>query len=327
MRYKNTLSLSLLSVLLSLAVAYAQAQQTSSRHFQLGPVQQVQPAIEDSHNSPVRPPLSFTFGTIDYPNAPDTWASAINDHNEIVGWYGGNVPDGFLGLGEYGFLLKGRSFKRIVYPQAVNTAAVGLSPSGEIVGYYSFDKYNKSGHGFTLVGNKFTTVDYPGGPIYTLLQSINKSGQILGYCRFTGEGPKGFLLIGGVFTDIVYPGAVYTEPQGMNNAGEVVGYYSTDNATYHGFTFSSGVYTNVDYPGATDTFLYAINNQGQIVGSEDQHAFLLQKATFTAFDVPYSGVAVGGTWPMAINDKGRIVGIYWDASWNYGFGFEATIGK
>jgi probable HAF family extracellular repeat protein len=74
-----------------------------------------------------------------------------------------------------------------------------------------------------------------------------------------------------------------------------------------------------DLPGAMNNSISftGINNVGQIVGyytepNYDEHGFLLSGGKYTSFDVPagltepYPGVV--GTYPMAINDHGQIVG-------------------
>jgi len=313
-----------------LAPGLAQAQHTAKVPPHPGVGLLVRHATLDAQRPPQRAPISFTFGTIDYPDGPDSDAQAINDHGEIVGAYGGDLPDFRQGLPAYGFRLNGSSFEKIVFPKAPITLALGVNSLGEIVGYYSLDPADESGHGFTLLGKKFTTVDYPGSAQYTIANAINKSGHVVGYYNFPNANTHGFLLKAGVFTDIDYPGSSSSVAYGINDAGSVVGCYSNDEVTNHGFTLVSGVYNNVDYPGATDTCLFGLNNKGQIVGYYDEgqgtvgHGFLLQSGTFTAFDVPYAGVVT--TWPFAINDKGRIVGQYWDSN-NYTFGFEAKIGK
>jgi uncharacterized membrane protein len=282
------------------------------------------------------PVVSFTFGTIDYPDAPQTVAQAINKKGEIVGSWGLDINDYRQGLPAYGFSLKGSSFKKIVYPSAPITVPYGVNSSGEIVGYYSLDPEDKSGHGFTLVGPIFTSVDYPSAQ-YTELIAINKSGQILAAACFSGVSScQAYSFQSGIFSaQILYPGSASTIAYGINDVGEIVGTYSNDEVTFHGFTLISGVFATVDYPGATDTYLTGINNSGEIVGAWDSggvdkygnplsHGFLLDSGTFTSFDSPYAGVA--STTPWGINDKGSIVGQTVDTN-DFFLGFEATIGK
>jgi hypothetical protein len=291
---------------------------------------------EQQNPKPQAPTVTFTFGTIDYPNGPQTVAQGINKKGEIVGSWGPDINDYRQGLPAYGFSLKGSSFKKIVYPGAPITVPFGVNSSGEIVGYYSLDPEDGSGHGFTLVGTTFATVDYPGAQ-YTQLAAINKKGQILTTVVFSGAFcAQSYLLQSGTFSpQILYPGSACTLASGINDAGEVVGTYSNDEVTWHGFTLVSGTFTTVDYPGATDTILSNLNNVGQIVGEWDTggvdpygnpltHGFLLQSGTFTSFDSPYAGVS--STWAYGINDTGVIVGQTIDGN-DYFLGFEATIGK
>ena len=280
--------------------------------------------------------VSFSFGTIDYPNSPQTVAQAINKKGEIVGSWGAEINNYRQGLPAYGFSLRGSSFKKIVYPSAPITVPLGVNSSGEIVGYYSLDPQDNSGHGFTLVGSKFTSVDYPGTQ-YTELVAINKSGEILTNACFSGvPACQSYTFQSGTFSSqIQYPGSSATTAYGINDGGEIVGIYSTDSVTWHGFTLISGTFMTVDYPGATDTYLTGINNTGQIIGAWDNggvdpygnpltHGFLLDSGTFTSFDSPYAGVT--STTPFAINDKGVIVGWTVDAN-DFFLGFAATIGK
>jgi uncharacterized membrane protein len=329
------------SLLCGAALAQVQPSPSGRVHSRFGlPLSRTQAQPTNLANrqsqSSKSPALSFTFGTIDYPNAPQTVAQAINKKGEIVGSWGPDINDYRQGLPAYGFSLKGSSFKKIVYPSAPITVPFGVNYSGEIVGYYSLDPKDNSGYGFTLMGNTFTSVAYPSAQ-YTELVAINKSGQILTLACFSGVySCESYLLESGTFSaQILYPGSAGTIMYGINDAGEIVGTYSNDEVTFHGFTLTAGIFTTVDYPVATDTYLTGINNSGQIVGAWDSgevdpygnpltHGFLLESGTFTSFDSPYAGVASTGPW--GINDRGVIVGQTVDAN-DFFLGFEATIGK
>jgi len=337
-----SITLSVIFLLLSPSTVWSQSQprerSPEQARLPFGMPHSTAPA---AHQAPLAaeaqaPMVSFTFGTIDYPNGPQTVAQAINDKGEIVGLWGPDINDFRQGLPAYGFSLKGSSFKKIVYPSAPITLPFGVNSSGEIVGYYSLDPEDGSGHGFTLVGSTFTSVDYPGAQ-HTALVAINKSGQILTFACFSGvPACQSYSLQSGVFSaQILYPGSAATTVYGINNADEIVGTYSNDDVTWHGFTLISGTFTDVDYPGAVDTYLTGINNSGQIVGAWDNggvdkwgypltHGFLLESGTFTSFDSPYAGV--NSTTPWGINDKAAIVGQTIDAN-EFFLGFEATIGK
>ena len=332
---RRSITLSVIFLLLTASTVWSQAQQRV-RLFGL-PLSKASLARQAPAAQDAQPPaVSFTFGTIDYPNGPQTVAQGINKKGEIVGSWGPDINDFRQRLPAYGFSLKGSLFKKIVYPSAPITVPFGVNSSGEIVGFYSLDPQDNSGHGFTLVGKTFTSVDYPGAG-YTSLNAINTGGQILVQACFSGEfSCRSYLFQSGTFSSqILYPGSAGTIGYGINDSGEIVGTYSNDEVTFHGFTLLSGTFTTVDYPGAVDTYLTGINSGGQIVGAWDNggvdkygnpltHGFLLESGTFTSFDSPYAGVT--STTPWGINDKGVIVGQTADAN-DFFLGFEATIGK
>lgn len=338
--HKWPFALSFILLLLSGSAAWSQVQQKYSQ-------QQTRVALAWPRSTAAEHPalparegqplaVSFTFGTVDYPNAPQTVAQGINKKGEIVGSWGADVNDYRQGLPAYGFSLKGGAFKKVAYPSAPITVPFGVNYSGEIIGYYSLDPEDNSGYGFTLVGKTFTSVAYPGAQ-YTQLAAINTGGEILALACFSGVSScQSYSLQSGIFSaQILYPGSASTIVYGIDDAGEIVGVYSNDEVTFHGFTLIGSTFTSVDYPGATDTYLTGINNSGQIVGAWDNggvdkygnplsHGFLLESGTFSSFDSPYAGVS--STTPWGINDKGMIVGQAIDAN-DFFLGFEATIGK
>jgi len=69
-----------------LAPVLGRAQQAPPRNL-------VYPSASKQIEKKVEPSVNFAFGTIDFPGAPDSDAQGINDKNEIVGAYGGGLPD------------------------------------------------------------------------------------------------------------------------------------------------------------------------------------------------------------------------------------------
>jgi uncharacterized membrane protein len=217
------------------------------------------------------------------------------------------------------------------YPGASYTQARGINNAGDIVGLTGFPS---SQPGFKLSGGTYTALD-------RWAFGINNSGQIVGI---------GFVLSGGSYTEVAYPGAWESYPgqkttwaEGINDAGIIVGDYPESSSVELGFVLSGGTYTRLAYPGATYTRAYGINNSGQIVGEMygpgiDLQGFLLDDGTYTA--LPYRAYGInnlgeivgehdghgyllsGGsytyldypgaafTWANGINDLGQIVGVY-----------------
>ncbi len=153
--------------------------------------------------------------------------------------------------------------------------------------------------------------DYAGWT--TIAASINDSGQIAGVYYDSSIGrAHGYLNDNGSFTQLDFPGSVWTSPNRINSSGQVVGSYGMSVSDEHGFLYSNGSYTTLDYPGGNYTIAYGSNNKGQVVGtaydSQFQfHSFLCSNGAYSILpDYP------GADYSMAlgINDSGLIVGSY-----------------
>jgi uncharacterized membrane protein len=163
----------------------------------------------------------------------------------------------------------------------------------------------------------FTTIDFPGA-LLTEATGINSSGQIVGFYNISGI--RGFLLNGGVYTSIDFPGAgVSTWCEGINDNGDIVGWYiAPGNANPQGFLMQGGVFTTLSFPGATSTSPYGINNAGEIVGEYSTgvgvHGFTYQSGTYTDVTVP------GATYTQlrGINNVGDIVGYFAKSAGDHG---------
>lgn len=281
-----------------------------------------------------RPTLASgtTFTTIDFPGAYGTLAAGINRAGAIVGDFifnnGGNP---------HGFLFSGGTFTQLDCPSANFTRATGIDDSSNVVGYC---RVNGQFHGFLLQSGVYNLLDFPGA-VNTQGRGSNNLGEIVGLycaakntqsCGFTGGNQHGFLLSGGAYTSIDFPGAIYTELWRINDFGEILGRYLNPDGSFHLFLLNNGIFTPVpDVPGATETafgitFVGGLNRQGAIVsdycgqapcpfGSADffslpgsTHGFLLRDGAYTTIDFP----GAGNTVAFGINDAGEIVGGYFN---------------
>src|SRR6266849_7526486 len=165
-----------------------------------------------------------TFTTIDFPRAVGTLATGINGSGAIVGDFGdksGHIQ---------GFLFSEGTFTEIGCPNAQFTRPTGINDNGNVVGFCvsSDGKF----HGFLLGGGVITLIDFPGA-VETLARGNNDAGDIVGgYCAAqntskcsTAGSTHGFLLSGGAFSTIDFPGAVFTEAWRINELGEILGRY------------------------------------------------------------------------------------------------------
>ncbi len=220
---------------------------------------------------------TFTYTTISFPGAIVTEPLGINSQGDIVGFYQGGPPRGFL--------LRQGAFTLIDVPGSSDTAVLGINPQGDMVGRFVAGGV---AHGFLLRQGVFTTIDFPGSSL-TWATGINPAGDIVG--RYNAPGVfGGFLLSQGIFTSIGFPGVGVAS--GINPAGHIVGGYFFAGAS-HGYLLRQGAFTTIDFPGAVGTDARGINPAGDIVGlyasgegGIENHGFLLSRGAFTTIDFP-----------------------------------------
>ena len=167
------------------------------------------------------------------------------------------------------------TFTPIDCPGADFTIALGINARGGVVGNCRTSNDQKY-HGFLLSDGGFTMIDFPGAP-ETLANDINDLGDICGsyydvswachgYLCSASQNLHGFLLSGGSFSSIDFPGSPSTFLGGVNPAGQIVGSYQATDGHFHGLLVSQGAFTTIDFPGATDTVVSKINPSGRMVG-------------------------------------------------------------
>jgi uncharacterized membrane protein len=160
-------------------------------------------------------------------------------------------------------------YTQLDYPGAASTVANGINNGNVIVGTY----VDSAGllHGFRYASGAFTAINYPGSGQTTAL-GINDQGDIVGWYTIgtstTGTPPHGYLLHGGTFKSIDYPGNTFgTTAVGINKNGVIVGNF--DNS--QGYVYQNGTFTLLNAPQQAgeliDTVLNGISNLGMVVGA------------------------------------------------------------
>jgi uncharacterized membrane protein len=197
-------------------------------------------------------------------NGFSSYATGINDSNQVVGYY-------YTGIDyiQHGFLYSGGAFTVIDPPGSAGTACWKINNAGVILGRYVDANYVV--HVFTLANGTYTIIDYPGAAA-TDAGGINNKNQIVGDYNDSVDGRlHGFVLANGNYFTTDFPGAYGTFNTAINDNLVIVG---TESAAFgeraHGFRRSSqGKYAHIDYPDPSviETDPYAINNHGVIVGS------------------------------------------------------------
>lgn len=120
----------------------------------------------------------------------------------------------------------------------------------------------------------------------------------------SGGVDHGFLLSGGIFAMIDFPGATSTDTFGINDSGQIVGRYVMNGVT-HGFILSGDTFSTIDFPGSTFTQAIGINDSGQVVG---EHMGAGVDLGFLATPVPEPymlGLTAGGLAIVAAWNRRR----------------------
>ena len=259
--------------------------------------------------------------TFDYPGATQTYPFAINDRNEIAGFFyvsGEALSAGFTRTAD------GQLSEPIVDPNDTHntTDAYGINNFGVVCGYFfGVDGF----HGFLFSDGAYSQYDVPGSS-ETVLRGINDAGDLAGYYFAQGNAQKGFTSVGGVVTTINIPSGAGVDAHQLNSANQVVGSYADENSGVgYGFysTRRGALKFPITVPGATSTYLYGINDNGWMVGQYyDQPGRILLRHgllfippnQFVTFDYADSrDVALTG-----INRKGFICGYYFEGGGLHG---------
>jgi uncharacterized membrane protein len=87
---------------------------------------------------------------------------------------------------------------------------------------------------------------------------------VVGLFVDTSSVEHGFILNGGVYTQLDPPQSTSTIAFGVNDAGTISGSYVDASSNQHGFLYSGGIFNRVDVAGAKGTQLTHIPNKGGV---------------------------------------------------------------
>ena len=266
-----------------------------------------------------REPNTASYTTIDIPGSAMLLLTDINEHGVIVGRYA-------LAGHTHGFIRdEAGVVSPIDIPGSSFTVAASVNDSGAIAGWYVLPAAPAVRHGFVLRDGVVTTIDPPGS-VFTNILGINERGDVTGRYRGPGNGPfHGFLYSNGEFTFVNVPGADETNPAKSTASGVIGGEYDNTGGPGHLFVYRRGEFATFDLPNGKSVSgdNGGINARGDMVGTycstgngpcsiapTGVHGFLLRDGELAPIDVPGS-VATAVT---AINSRGDIVGVYFDAA-------------
>jgi hypothetical protein len=205
-----------------------------------------------------------------YPGAANTVVTAMDNHNDIAGWYTTNV-------GTFGFIYTANGFwdsykDPHTHGDTNVTKLLGLSDSSLGVGYYT--DTNNVKHAFELIvpTGQFHGI-VPPGSVSAVATGINGKGDIVGYFTKSDGSTESFFLKGGVYTEFTYKGsAKMTEALSINWQDEIAGMYTDSAGAVHGFVLDNLLGTPewvapIDDPDSGGTsVITGIQNHHDLVG-------------------------------------------------------------
>jgi len=217
--------------------------------------------------------LPHTFTPENFPGSQQTQVIGINNTAtgpRTVGFY-------ITGGVTHGFSKAHGTFSTVDFPGTTFNQLLGVNDLDQAAGYWADSMGNFHGFidnggsvGATLSPRVFLVLNIPlNASTMASAQAtgINNKGWLTGFYIDTKGVTHGFVLIGGTFTTINYPGATSTAVNGSNNVGQLVGTYTDPAMKVHGFVYKGGTFQTVDSPeGHGATILNGINDHGVIVG-------------------------------------------------------------
>jgi probable HAF family extracellular repeat protein len=260
-----------------------------------------------------------------------SYAGAINDHDQVVGFALNSTPDSFdLGSSCQNFPMPTQMHAFIWHRGVMrdlgtlggtDSCALFINQHGQVAGNSFTNSIANPGtglptiHPFLWEGDEMKDLGTLGGTL-AFANAINNRGQIAGASSLADDMTfHGFLWEKGELDDFGSLGGLTLEAIGLNEAGEVVGKADLPGSlTHHAFLATNGAMTDLGtQDGDPCSDAISINEDNQIVGfSEDcsgifKHAFLWEDGHMSDLNA-FVPVSSNLTLTVAtfINDRGEI---------------------
>lgn len=282
--------------------------------------------------------LDFTPTFVDFPDAPFTVVTGINNRGSATGIY--NDPAG----AQHGFSFTGSKYTTLDYPRAVATTPFKINDSGAIVG--SFIDASGGSHGFSYKSGVWTQIDFPGSSD-TEVYGVNSAGKIVGSYNGFQSVAHAFVLENRQYQRIDTPFGAQAEALAINDQGSITGIGYTDPFTgqftltlleqmqylfmfdteqfftgpFTPFIRSRNSFSPFQFPGSLVTQIFSINNSNDLAGFFFQPDGATEVGMVTVYGYPYSinGIVFGN------DDRNHICGVAYDYNTGQVRGFIGTL--
>lgn len=273
----------------------------------------------------------YRYRSIDHPDTANTALYAINARRMYVG----ALKE--LGTGAHKAIYGLDGATHRLDPEgpigtAVESWAYTTNLWGQIGGVY-LDAAGVT-HGFVWSpGGRIETIDYPGATA-TRVHGINDRGQMIGMYTDSAGADHGWVKRNDSFENADLPGGILTVPLSINDLGQIVGeFIQTPGTVGFGYVQQPDgrftLHTAQDSP-PEQTFFISITNRGHVLGAWFDldpgypHNFIRKHGRYVPFNLPDD---FGAIYVQAetMNERGDIVGYWFDANWvAHGFLAEHT---
>lgn len=247
-----------------------------------------------------------TRGATDSGGRVYSYATAIDERGQVVGWRGNDLG---YGMGR-AFLWHGGRFTTLgTLPGRAYSWARGINERGQVVGEsYSLDEAQDGlavqVRAFRWQNGRMLDLGALPGMTESSAIAINERGQVLGSsCCATGSlVGHAFLRLNGKLVDL---GEL--TPIALNDRGQVIA--NTEGENGRAVLWQGGKRTDLGTLGGRSSAAAAINERGQIVGKSQTtdgawHAFLWQNGKM----IDLGTLDGRSSRAVAINERGWIVG-------------------
>ena len=256
-----------------------------------------------------------------------SFANAINNRGEVVGWALNTVPDSTLGLGtqQRPFLWRNGIMRDLGDLGGGNAMAMIVNALGQVAGASLLNSSPNPNTGFptfhTFLWDDGKLMDLGSlGGTQSAPAALNNRAQVTGTSTLDGDFTNhGFLWTSGTLRDLGTLGGDFSFGNALNDQGDVVGAADTADGRTDAFFWRNGTMTDIGtVAGDSCSIAHAINTRAQVVGTSfdclnfgvELHGFLWQPGgsiiDLNSFVPPGSDLVV--TDGETINDRGEIAG-------------------